>query len=262
MTMNQQQPWWSKSTSETTAVHRPPKSTFRRGVVGIGVSFLAVISIMVGGLIIGPNPDAPKPGGWNSTMYPADVDSLIAECGETFVFDTDQKYFGAIPDDYFIDPNSGIEVARNVPNHPMRVPVFGYFINDENLSPEQKFFSPDDEDILPERHIYLKYLWDGWNIIWYAPDVDLETQNAIRDYTETHDKIVAMPWIDDVPMPMGRNFAFSGWNISRSCDKWDSDVATAFVGDAAHVYEQIEGAEPNTVQLTDDGNLPLIDIPE
>ncbi|MBC9705818.1 MAG: DUF3105 domain-containing protein [Enterococcus sp.] len=217
---------------------------------------------MVGGLVAGPNPELPQAGQWGSTMYPANVTALIAECGETFVFDPEQKYYGAIPENYFSDPNSGVEIARTVPNHPMRVPVFGYFINDDNLTPDKKFFVESDESSLPGRHIFLKYMWDGWKIIWYAPDVDDETKESIKNFVTSRDDTIAIPWMDDAPLPMNRKFAFAGWNISQSCNKWDPDVASAFMGDAQEVHKTIDGTQPPAINLSEGEDLPRIDMPE
>lgn len=260
--MNKQQPWWGKDT-ETTTNTDLGKKKFQRGIIGIGAAFLAVASIMVGGLVVGPNPELPKEGQWGSTMYPADVTSLIAECGDTFVFDTDEKYYGAIPEGYFEDPNSGKEIARTVPNHPMRIPVFGYFIDDANLVPEKKFYVDEDAKSFPARHVFLKYMWDGWKIIWYDSDVDDETKQAIQEFVSTRDDTIAVPWVDEASMPMNRDFAFAGWNISRSCNKWDSDVANVFMDEANELYQgTVGGKEPRKIELDPSEDLPLIDIPE
>lgn len=261
MTMDKQQPWWGAHEADSSNTDQGKKK-FRRGIIGIGGAFVAVVGIMVGGLTIGPNPELPQKGQWGSTMYPADVTSLIAECGDTFVFEPEEKHYGAIPDGYFSDPNSGVEIARTVPNHPMRIPAFGYFIDDENLTPEKKFFTEADKESLPPRHIYLKYMWDGWKIVWYAPNIDDDTKQSIKEYVDSRDDTIAIPWLDDVSMPLNRSFSFSGWDISRSCDKWDSDVATAFIDDANEVYQSIDGKEPPRVDLEEGEDLPLIDIPE
>lgn len=261
MTMNEQQPWWSNPEQESTNTDKGKKQ-FRRGILGIGGAFVAVIGVMVASLLVGPNPELPKAGQWGSTMYPADVTSLIAECGDTFEFNPDEKYYGAIPDGYFSDPNSGVEVARTVPNHPMRIPAFGYFIEDENLTPEKKFFTESDRETLPPRHIFLKYMWDGWKIVWYAPDIDEDTLAAIQEYVGARDDTIAIPWFDEAAMPLDRSFSFSAWNLTRSCDKWDSDVATAFIEDADVLHKKLEGVEPPRIELEQGEDLPLIDIPE
>lgn len=270
--MSNQQPWWADTTPQTQDSTLSPKIN-RHGVIWVVVSFVLIIASMITALVFGPNPDAVKEGQYQSTVYPADTESLIAGCGDTFAFSPPAKNYGALPDDFFVDPNSDSPRKRNVPKHPMVVPAYGYFINNDNIKFEQKFYTEQDlpviesrEDRMPgiQRPEYLKLMWDGWKIIWYKPSADEATKQSISEFVNSQENVVALPWTNsetEVDLPAGRSFAFSAWNTTRSCGLWDSDVAGKFVIFADDYNKTRDRMDIPNVRLDATGEAELIRVP-
>lgn len=266
--MNKTTPWWAAST-ETTKDTKSSTRFGRKGVFYVVLSFMLIIASMVVFLIVGPDPQAVQDGDFGSRTYPADTESLIAGCGDTFTFSPEQNNYGALPDDFFVDPNGPLPRKRTVPNHPMIVPAYGYFINDPSVKFSKKFYTLKDlpvietpVDRLPglQRVEYLKMMWNGYKIIWYMDEIDQQTKDAIKTYVSERDDVVAMPWTSDVALPMGRSFGFSAWNVTRSCNFWDSDVASKFVSFADDYNAGRNKSDIPAVKLDSDGEAELIRV--
>lgn len=274
ITMSEEKPWWAQQSIPTEpkmASSAPSGKSIQRGVISVVASFAAIVTAMVTFLIVGPNPELPRKDMFQSISYPADTESLIAQCGDTFTYSPDAKYYGAVPEDFFKDPAGGPDtINRTIPNHPMRVPAYGYFINDDRIEFKKKFYT--EEDVKPietpqgaipriQRLEYLKTMWDGKKIIWYMPTIDPVTKEAIKKFVTERDDVVAIPWGDEASIPMRRDFAFSAWNVTRSCDLWDSDVATSFIQFANDYNKTRDISKVPNATVDHAGELPLIDVP-
>jgi hypothetical protein len=274
MTMNEKKPWWAEQTlpvEPKTVSSAPGGKSIQRGVISVVSAFVAIVAAMVSFLVLGPNPELPHKDIFDSTAYPANTESLIAQCGDTYTYTPLPQYYGALPDNFFDDPAGGPDtINRTIPNHPMRVPAYGYFVNNEKINLKQKFYTQDD--LKPretpqgtiqgiQRIEYLKAMWDGKKIIWYMPTIDQITKDAIATFVDSRDDVIAIPWQDTASIPMRRNFAFSAWNVTRSCDLWDSEVANAFTDFADDYNKSRNIKDVPQATLRDDGELPLIDVP-
>lgn len=273
-TMSEQKPWWAQQTPLTepkTTSSAPSGISIQRGVVSVVASFTAIVVGLVTFLIIGPNPELPRKNMFQSIAYPADTESLIAQCGETFTYTPDKKHYGAIPEDFFKDPAGGPDtINRTIPNHPMRVPAYGFFVNNDRIEFKQKFYTEQDvkpvqtaQGAIPriQRLEYLKTMWEGKKIIWYMPTIDQMTKDSIKEFVTGREDVVAIPWQDEASIPMQRNFAFSAWNVTRSCGLWDSDVATSFTEFADDYNKDRDTENIPEAPVDSSGELPLIDVP-
>lgn len=250
-------PWWANSEPKNLSKDKPQKKP-RNSVVIVG--FMAIIAAMVGTIAIAPDFSSPKKSEFQSISYPGNTLSTIAKCGATFAFDVPQEFSGAVPKDFFIDKNSGVEVKRNVPVHPMIVPAYGYFYFEENPKPEKTFYSPKEAKKIPESVQTLNYLWNGWTIIWYKQNTEQEALDAVEVFVSENEKVMALPWTGDRSLPMNRNYAFSSWGNTRSCDYWDSSLVADFMEFSQNNSPERAIEKPYLAPINDKGELPRIDI--
>jgi len=271
--MSEEKPWWAQQSPPAepkTVSSAPGGKSIQRGVISVVSAFAAIITAMVSFLVLGPNPELPHKDIFESMAYPANTESLIAQCGDTYTYDPSPMHYGSLPDNFFDDPAGGPDtINRTIPHHPMRVPAYGFFVDDERIKFSKKFYTVEQlkpvdtpEGTIPaiQRLEYLKKMWDGGKIIWYNPTIDQAAKDAIKTYVTERDDVIALPWMDDAAMPMNRSFAFSAWNVTRSCGLWDSEVADAFMqfADDHNATRDKEKVPEATVQQN--GELPLINV--
>lgn len=259
--MKQENPWWTKLPVSTLESRPVNAASYHRGIYGVVAAFTLIIVAMVSFLVLGPDTQQPRANAANSISYPGDTASLIAQCGDTFTFNPERRHYGALPDDFFKDPNGGPGyIERRIPIPPMGVPAYGYFSNEDGIKFDKKFYISAEQSDTPQRSEYLKLMWDGWTIIWYDTKTDRMTTDAIAEFVNTHDKVVAMPWNLEVKIPQERAFAFSAWNTTRTCGLWDSDVAQQFIDFATEQNNARNKNDIPIVKLDADGEIPVINL--
>lgn len=271
--MSEQKPWWAEQSPQAepkTVSSAPEGISIQKGVISVVSAFGVIVTAMVSFLVLGPNPELPHKDIFESTAYPANTASLIAECGSTYTYSPSPLHYGALPENFFDDPAGGPDsINRTIPHHPMRVPAYGFFVNDDKIKFSKKFYTVDDLEPVrtPEGEIpavqrleYLKKMWDGGTIIWYEPNVDQMTKDSIATFVAERNDVIALPWMDDAAMPLGRNFSFSAWNVTRSCDLWDPNVATAFIEFSTDYNKSRNKENVPEATIRADGELPLIDV--
>lgn len=243
--------WWGSNTDEkTTKKHRTPW--------GVLVGFLAIVVTLVSALALSPDPHAPQDGPYAAKIYPAKALEAVGQCGGYFTFDVPQQFSGQIPARFF---ERG--VIKEVPTHPMIVPAYGYF-NSVRSEPVHKFLKPNQMDHVPESTEYLSYVWQGWTIIWYKPDVDANTLNSIQKYVNEHSKVAAFPWDESYhgrPLPLERSFGYSTWGVTMSCGLWDDRILDNFHEFTQSRPRHDDISNPHLAPLDERKNLYPIAIP-
>ncbi len=251
-------PWWANN--EPKSLNKVKTKKQRNATVIVG--FMAIIAAMVGTIIVAPDFSEPRKSAFQSMSYPGSTLSTIAKCGDTFAFDVPKEYSGAVPEDFFKDKKTGVEVKRNVPLNPMIVPAYGYFYFEENPEPKKTFYSVNDIKKLPTVVQNMNLLWNGWTIIWYKQDVSKDALAEVEKFANEHEKVIALPWTEDRNLPMNRNYAFSSWGNSRSCEYWDNSLVTDFIEFSKDHPGERNIGNPYSAQLDEKGELKRIEIYE
>jgi hypothetical protein len=258
-----QNTWWASIETEKSPDVAKIIQKNRRGTLAIVLSFVLILSLMLVCLIFSPDPYAAKPGDFNSTVYATNTEGVVSECGDSFVFNINHNNFGYLSKDFFQDPTTNTPVARNIPNQPSIVPVYGYFYD---VYPEvtKKFYSldvPDDVkalDKLADTKYLDHLLYDGMKVIWYDSTVDPATIASIKKFVTDTPSFIALPWVYDVKMPLNRRFAFSAWGITQSCGLWDTNMATTF-NQFSEAHKISRPKEPQKAPVDANGDLYRID---
>jgi hypothetical protein len=258
-----QNTWWASIETEKNLNVSKIIKKDRRGTLAIVFSFALIVALMLVCLIFSPDPYAPKPGDFNSTVYATSTEGVVSECGDTFVFNINHNNFGYLSKDFFEDPVKNIPVARNIPNQPSIVPVYGYFYD---VYPEvtHKLYSLDNPadvkalDKLADSKYLDHLLYDGLKVVWYDSTVDPTTISSIKTFVATHPSVIALPWVYDAKMPMNRRFAFSAWGITQSCGLWNTDMAAKF-DQFSEEHKITRPKDPQKAPVDANGDLYRID---
>lgn len=225
--------------------------------------FLTIVGVMVGLLAMSPDPTAPYESQFSSMVTPPLALETVGQCGGTFEFDAPEEFSGVIPEGFFDNPNGPGTIRRSVPNDPMIVPAYGYFLKPQS-APTVRFIASKDIDSVPEPMEYLGYMWDGWSIIWYDPDVEENAENAVKRYIDDagDSKVMAMPWNkpQDIPLPLGRHFGFSAWETTMSCELWDARIADKFLSVVEGKQKSRNIDNPHVAKPDHEDELPKIAV--
>lgn len=193
----------------------------------LGTIVIVALTSLVFATLSLPDRSEPKKGQYESVEYPASVQASINECGSIFYFEPDSKWFGTIPEaihqDYADD---------NIPIQPTLVPVYG-FMSRNPFDPEKVGVYDRTFEGFSRQDI-LRALWDGYNIMWYTPNISDVKYNQLKDYVENANrssaKIILLPFnFPDKEIPIGRDIAFSSWNASQSCENFEPSVYDDFI---------------------------------
>ena len=222
-------PWWTEIPGVSNQEVTNGKNIRKHSFGSITSSLLLVLSFVaiVGWTIWGVDPARPTTGQYQSVEYPASVEAVLSQCGNTFTFDPDSEHYGVFDPDEII-ANAGLEsTSVEVPDHPMIVPVYGYMTEwDEGKSLLDKNSYTDDD--IPARSRILRSMWDGNVVIWHSVGISDEEKARIAMVTRSTPNVVSVEWIGG-ELPLGRKFAFSTWNVSQSCERWDNEVFEQFL---------------------------------
>lgn len=266
--MNDKQPWLSSiPVSDNVKATVNDKTTLKRsthGPLAIFAAFTAVIIGMIAFVVVGPNPMSAYASEFGSTSYPSSAEGIISECGDTFTFNPEPMYYGYVPNDFYLSKDGLSIVPRNIPQPPMSVPAFGY-MSEKSPSFSKNFYRDNnlDRSEIPNAEQAKRMLWDGKFIVWYKADIDPATQNSIQTFVNENPNTYAFPWLDSTKnIPLERNIAFSGWNTTRSCKLWNTNIATEFVKFASERNAlENRSVTPPRAQILNNGELSLINIP-
>lgn len=255
-----QNTWWASI--ETNKSLDVPKiiQQNRRGTLAIVFSFVLIISLMLVTLIFSPDPYAPKPGDFKSTVYATSTEGVVSECGDIFVFKINPDNFGYLSKDFFQDSTTHNPVARNIPNQPSIVPAYGYFYD---VEPEvtQKFYSISDTKAvatLTDSKLLNHLLYNGTKVIWYDSTVDAAAIASIKKFVTDTPSVIALPWVYEKKMPLNRRFAFSAWGITQSCGLWNTNMASTF-NQFSEDHKIDRPQEPQKAPVDMNGDLYRID---
>lgn len=192
----------------------------------------------------------PQPGENNSVVLPTDANGILAQCGDYFTFNPAESAYGVVPQEYNKD---------FIPVPSMIVPVYGYMV-DREFNTEEALNLPQGENPYTAAEIN-RAMWDRHTFIWMSPTIEPETFTYIKTYAEkwnsvNEEKIIPLTWKDKKTLPLNREFAFSSWNISQSCQSFSEGVFEDFLKHAKeHNGGKTEGPVPVAV-LTETGELP------
>lgn len=252
---NNEKVWWENIQPPKTE-SKPKKNRSYLAIAGFGM----VIAGMISAILVLPDPNAPKVSAFNSMERPANAYDTVNGCGGTFIFDVPKETTGKIPDNFFDNPNGGGNIERNIPLNPMNIQAYGYYQGSEEIPPEV-FYDYDAKNIdkIPNTIDYLYYMNQGWTVIWYQNDAEPELKEILKEYAESKEKVLVLPWISegDRQIPLERNFAFASWGISRSCELWDDNTADRFIEEANKLYAERDKEQYNA-KLDQNGELKLI----
>lgn len=166
-------------------------------------------------------------GPYGSTAYSPSLLGIAAGCGDIFIRTPEKYQYGVVPT---IDGIISVGSITSIPTPPLLVPQVGYMF--EEGFPEEaegrvnSIAGSGTDDALYATA--LGSLYKNKPIIWYDVDTPKETLEEIN-FTIEGTEIIAVPWLFTYNMPYQRNFAFSGWGISQTCDKWDGAVFVEFL---------------------------------
>lgn len=222
--------------------------------LGLVSSAIGVAIVMILVVVFGLNPNHPIKGEFNSTEYPASLDSLAYGCGNDFVFNPDHTQYGVIPEKMF-KQNKVI----NIPLAPMIVPVYGYMTSTSLPDSAIKFY-PKGMPKTPLLNIQLlRTMYSEKTIIvWYASTIAQADYVALQKYVSTHKNVLAIEWHDgSQQLPLNRKVAFSTWGISQSCQYFSPTVLKHFTHFVI-THNVARPSSPPVTKLDKNGMLPNI----
>lgn len=248
--------WWAKNSTQGTYA----KKQIRRYDLSTVLTALSILAIVMGGMIwtvIGADPNRARSGQFESLEHPASIGAVLSQCGDIFTFDPPSHHYGVHDSDEMIEKLGGQVPEQDIPVHPMIVPVYGYMTEEVHLTETMYNFAN-----APTRSEVLRALYDGKIVLWYSPaltDVEKGTLSTYLNTSPHRDRLVAIEWVDE-ELPLGRHYAFSTWNVSQSCLRWDSNVLDEFIEfvDEHPEFQPVETDPPNA-PLNDEGQLHEID---
>lgn len=198
----------------------------------------------------------------NQTL--ASTNAILAQCGNLFTFHN--RMPEALSQASVFNPE---ELAQHngkayVPIlKKVIVPPFGYMI-DQRLDKNTKFYHTVEEIPLPQT---LRSVYDGAIIVWYSPLTSEKEIEDIKQWVETQDNVIAIPWKNanigvgqDIPpvlMPLNRSIAFTAWGLTQSCGIWSENAINDFIKFAQKLEkDQPRAVTPPQAKLTEDELLP------
>lgn len=230
---------------------------------GILASLLAACALLVGSALTAEPRSTPKAGPNESITLPINATGILSQCGDYFTFNPDEDKYGVVPEEY--DKNY-------IPVPDMIVPVYG-FMADKTFDVEAAMKLPQGENPYLLSDIN-RALWEGHTFIWTYNELSADAHQYAKDYAdkwnETHDKkVIVLTWKgkqglpqDSKPrpqtsesLPQDREFAFSSWNISQSCETFSDDTFEEFM-EKSNEHNAERDIETLPVAKLVDGELP------
>lgn len=250
--------WWAKDSSYNAYA----KKQIRRYDLSTVLTAFSILAIVMGGMVwtvVGADPNRVTTGQFESNEHPTSIGAVLNQCGDIFTFDPPSHHYGVYNSDEVIEQLGEQVPEKELPLHPMIVPVYGYMTEEARLTETMYSFAN-----APDRSEVLRALYDGQIVLWYSPALTDAEKGALSTYLNTsphRDRLVAIEWVDEA-LPLGRQYAFSTWNVSQSCLRWDSTVLDDFVDfvDTHPEFRPDEDTPPDAL-LTDEGQLHEIDPP-
>lgn len=253
---NVNEDWWTKNTRRARVSARQVK-TYGAGVISATMLVGALVFGLVSWALVGTDMSQQKTSQFDSVEHLVSVDAVLAQCGNIFTFTPQERYYGVFDPEDLAKKDGSYKVPRT----PMIVPAYGYMV-DEYLDGNKVFYEPDERF---DREKMMRSLYGKYTFIWYDDKVSESDLESIRNYVEQRavagDRIVvAAPWQEGRAMPMGRHIAFSSWNVTQSCLRWDPAIADEYLAfvDTHPEYAPYNYLQPPAAQLTDEGTLPPI----
>jgi hypothetical protein len=192
-------------------------------------SLIAACSILLTSAITAEPRSTPQKGQLDSIVLPTSSKGILSQCGDYFTFNPDSNKYGVIPNDY----------DGSIPLHKMTIPVYGYITSKpfdvdkaNKLKQGENPYTPD------EIH---RALWNGDTFIWVSKSLPSTSYDFVKSYVtewnKAHEKkliVLTWPgkniaWKGKEDIPLGRQFAFSSWNISQSCLSFSEDAFEEFM---------------------------------
>lgn len=226
---------------------------FTKTKLYISLFLVASITFLINATLAIPDRNQPKDGPYGSTEYAQSALAASKGCGGIFVFDKlEDKYWGQIPEEL-----KQSHEADNVPLQPVNIPSIG-FISPEPIDPaEVGVYDPTFKNYTDPK--INRILWEGYNIIWYSLKTPKEDVEALRSYVlslnEAEPTTYLLPYnMEGREIPFSRDYAFSTWGASQSCQTFDKRVYQDFLTFAAKTAPN-NGGEPPIAPLDEYGEL-------
>jgi hypothetical protein len=225
-------------------------------------SLVAACSVLLTTAITAEPRSTPQTGDYNAIVLPTSSKGILSQCGDYYTFNPAKQFYGVVPDAYDKD---------FIPTPPMSVPVYGFMV-DRAFPVEEALKAKQGENKYTAADIN-RALWEGHSFIWMDMRTAPETYTYVQDYAnnwnKTHEKkVIALSWTGDIAatakegkpvekrLPLGREFAFSSWNISQSCMSFSEAAFEEFL-EYAEQHNAIRATSPVPVAtLSADGSLP------
>lgn len=216
-------------------------------------ALIAACSALVTTAITAEPRSIPVSGENSSIVIPTNSTGILSQCGDYFTFNPSSDYYGVVPDEYKKD---------SIPVPKMITPVFGFMV-DVPFDTDKAMKVKRGENPYQTGAIN-RALWEGHTFIWVNKTVEQETYNFVKSYSETwnsthSNKVIPLTWTDSKRgLPMGRDFAFSSWNISQSCMSFSEEAFEEFMAQSIESNAGRDVEEPPMAKLLADGSLPNI----
>ncbi len=200
---------------------------FTKTKLFLGIFVLITLSALIVGTLSLPDRSKPQPGQYQSTEYPATISAAVNGCGNIFLFHPDKKWYGTIPASL---PQAAPD--DNLPVAPVLVPVYG-FMSAKDFSVDKIGVYDKNFAGFPRQDIN-RALWDGYKIIWYMPDISNVNYTILKNFVERANSgkpsIMLLPYkFNGKEIPLKRQYAYSSWDASQSCQKFNSTDFNSFL---------------------------------
>ena len=221
------------------------------------VFLTTIITIILTGLftviIVAPDPSTPTPGQYGLMEHKRNSVSAVASCGGIFLQNpVNPFYYGVIPERY---EETNLDI---IPTTPFQIPTYGFMVKEPTSPDLIRMYDRNEPDAYFSFPVVNRMLWDGYKIIWYAPffisDEELQfLKNYEAEYNKTEKTLAVIPFhMRNRTIPYNKNYAFSSWGATQSCERFNEDTFNQFVK-FADENSDIHGGEPHVAPLSPEG---------
>jgi hypothetical protein len=202
---------------------------------------------------VAPDISEPVPGQYGLVEYKRNSVSAVASCGGIFLTNpVNPLYYGVIPEKY---ENYNLD---GIPSTPFQIPTYGFMVKEPTSPDLIRVYDRNEPDAYLSFPVVNRMLWDGYKIIWYAPffisDEELQfLKDYAAEYNKTEKKLAVIPFhMKNRTIPYNKNYAFSSWGATQSCERFNEDTFNQFIM-FADENSDFHGGEPPVAPLSPEG---------
>lgn len=257
---NKKLPWWGLNTRKPVLGDKSVRKYDPRVILVGVVLTVAIVGTLLWSLV-GVNLSRPMKSSYY-IEYPSSIDSVLTGCGSHFAFTPSKDQYGVFDSPEVIDLLDETFIV-DVPVHKMIVPAYGYMSGGDRDLTKQKVYSAKDA---PPRSEVLRAMYDGMQVIWFDGRISASERERLVDFIESgnpeYDDVIAIEWTDERPLPLGRAYGFSAWNVTQSCANFAPEIFDEFrtFVETHPEYTPVSPIPPNA-KVGSNGKLVPIDDP-